>query len=480
VFETQTKVTRFVISLVLVAGVYAAYVGDPGPATASESVPIFYVDARGKTGAQIGVELGNSVRMNFPDIGSKIDGYLAYMLVGMASGTGYSAQSIFDGYLVPRIAAIKPGIELRYREEVDAMASSFGSSNVDSLGDGLLSANELWALELFAEIVRGTNCSGFGVFGSYSASNSPIVGRNVDWETNADIRSMQSIIVYRYEDRTLVNVGCAGFSVVVTGFNSDGLFGGVLDSPMGGPYPDPTGKRSYLFDLRNALENHSRISEAANALRDKQYTFSHNILFADTLDIQVLEHPQGEVGRLRTAESQLNDDLAWGKSNQIAVVNFFALAGYSNQRHLSNIMRWNRFRQLATFDTNHPANEDDVKSIMLDTINSPYSIFRDSTAQSMVFVPGRKKLFLYTVPVSGLHDPTPTMNEVSLPIPVDEILGDLDGNRSLGLEDAILGLRVLSNSDSNETVSLVREADKDGKIGLSDVLYVLQSLADLR
>jgi uncharacterized protein YkwD len=60
------------------------------------------------------------------------------------------------------------------------------------------------------------------------------------------------------------------------------------------------------------------------------------------------------------------------------------------------------------------------------------------------------------------------------------IMGDLNGNGSLGLEDAILGLRILSRSGVTGTLYLDREVDKDGRIGLPDVLYILQSLAGLR
>lgn len=59
-------------------------------------------------------------------------------------------------------------------------------------------------------------------------------------------------------------------------------------------------------------------------------------------------------------------------------------------------------------------------------------------------------------------------------------VGDLDGNGSVGLEDALLGLQVLSRSDSGKAASLERESDKDGRIGLPDVLYILQAVAFLR
>lgn len=283
------------------------------------TVPIFYVDARGKNGTEIGIALGESVKAAFPNIKQKMDAYLTQFIGQIAYRTGDSSQDIFDFYAVPRINAIKPNIEQRYRDEVSALGSQLGLSYTDILGDGDLSSNELWALQLVADIARLTNCSGFGVFGDYSASGSPIVGRNLDWYTTANLRTLQAITVYVYGNRAFINIGIAGFVGVLTGFNSNGLFAGILDSPMGGIYPDPPyNKRSYVFDLRNALENQTKISEASNVLYNKQYAFSHNILFADTTDVQVLEHPQGVNGQLRTAESQLNFDLSWGKSKQIA------------------------------------------------------------------------------------------------------------------------------------------------------------------
>ncbi len=385
------------------------------------TVPIFYVDARGKGGTEIGIALGDSVKAAFPNIEQKMDAYLAQFIGQIAYQTGDSSQDLFDYYAVPRINAIKPNIEQRYRDEVSALGSHLGVSDRDILGDGDLSLNELWALQLIGDIARETNCSGFGVFGDYSALGSPIVGRNLDWNTTADLRSLQAITVYVYENRSLVNIGFAGFVGVITGFNSNGLFAGILDSPMGGSYPDPPyNKSSYVFDLRNALETRTKISEAANLLYNKQYAFSHNILFADTTDVQVLEHPQGLNGRLRTAESQLNFDLPWGKSKQIAVVNFFALPGYSNERYSYNTQRWYRFRELANFSISNKAIVNDIESIMLDTGNS-FPIFNSDTVQSVVFTPADRKLYMYA---KGIHTST-VMEE----IPISD---DVDGD---GLSD---------------------------------------------
>ena len=383
--------------------------------SSAATLPIFYVDARGKDGTEIGNTLGNSVKARFPDIEQKIDAYLVQFIGQIENQTGYPSQYLFNYYAIPRINAIMPNIEQKYKDEVNALGLHFVLSDTDMLGDGYLSLNELWALQLITDIARETNCSGFGVFGDYSETGSPIVGRNLDWYTTGDLRSLQAITVYLYENRALVNIGFAGYVGVITGFNSNGLFAAILDSPMGGFYPDPpTNKGSYVFDLRNALETRTKISEAANLLYNKQYAYSHNILFADTTDVQVLEHPQGLHGQLRTAESQLNFDISWGKLKQIAVVNFFALPGYDNERYSYNTERWDRFRELANFSISSKAMVNDIESIMLDTGNS-FPIFNYDTVQSVVFTPADKKLYMYA---KGIHTPS-IMEEIFISDDVD-------------------------------------------------------------
>lgn len=443
--------------------------------TEAGTLPIIYVDCRGKTGTEIGVALGNAmenaVGADPAEIEAQIDSFLTYSIPG---------QWIFDYGMVPRVNVIKPNIDQKYRDEVNALASFFdASSNPDKLGDGKVSLNEFWVLQLIPDIARMTNCSGFGVFGNCSASGLPIVGRSLDWGFPPGIRNMQAITVYQYEDRTFVNIGFAGLAGVLTGFNSDGLFAGILDSPMGAAYPDPpVGKRSFVFDLRNALETCTEISEAATALYNQQYAFSHNILFADTTDVQVLEHPQGINGSLRTFASVLRSDISWGKTNQIAVVNFFALSGYSNGSSYWNYDRWNRFQTLADFNaTDNRAHAADVMNIMLDTANGPNQIFNNITVQSMVFTPAGRKLYLYTVPESGIHDSNPVMSEITIML---SISGDINNDGSAGLTDAILALQVISGIEPSTTVHKEADVNGDGKIGIEEVIYILQKISGLR
>jgi hypothetical protein len=106
------------------------------------TVPIFYVDARGKSGTEVGIALGDSIKAEFPNIEKKMDSYLYY----------FTSQDLFDNYAVPRINAIKPNIDQWYRDEVSGLSSRLDLSGTDELGDGKLSSNELWALQLMADI----------------------------------------------------------------------------------------------------------------------------------------------------------------------------------------------------------------------------------------------------------------------------------------------------------------------------------------
>lgn len=375
---------------------------------ASATPPIFSVDARGKIGAEIGQALGRLWQRQIPDIAARIDHYLASCI----------SQYAFDREVESRLQTILPAIAQAYRDEVEGLASILVQTERTKLGDGLLSMQELWYFQLIPDLGRQQRSSGFSVFGQSSAAGGPIVGRNLDWTTTADLRSLHAITVYRYAKRSVVNIGFAGFLGVVTGFNSDGLFVAHLDAPMGLPDPDlGPGVHSAVFDIRQALETGRTISDAATALSPVRTPYSHNVLLADTRDVQVLEHPQSKPGRLRTASSPLRHDISWDRPEQIAAVNFFALRGYWNEP--LQAIKWRRFQELAVFSAQHPAQISDVMSIMLDTADEPsYRIFNSGTIHSLIFTSADRTLYLYTAPVSGQHPARPVMEQIKLSLPV--------------------------------------------------------------
>ena len=371
---------------------------------ASSTLPVFHVDAKEQTGMDTGKILGKAFKKQFPTIEKIYDTYLA----------SFVTQEQFNEWVQVRVNILKPNIDPAYRDEVNGIASTWTISSRDQLGDGFLSLNEFWVLQLIPDVGRRTNCSGFGVWGDFSALNSPIVGRNMDWITDEGLRSLQAITVYEYEEQTVVNIGFAGYMGVVSGFNREGLFVAHLDSPLGMRYPEPPiGDHAIVFDLRKVLETKNRISPAAKELSQHQYGFSHNILMADRFDIQVLEQPQGHPAHLRNNFSPLRTEMLWEKANQIAVVNCFVLkSSPANCITSSNNYRWHRFRTLAQFKRTNQAEVKDIINIMFDTSNPYQEIFNQKTVQSMVFTPKDKRLYLYTVPISGIHNSHPVMHEI--------------------------------------------------------------------
>jgi len=382
--------------------------------------PVFHVDAKDKTGVGIGTTLGKALKKQFPNIEKIYDNYLA----------SFVDQDQFNEWVQKRVNVIKPNIKSAYRDEVNTIASTWVISSRDILGDCFLSLNEFWVIQLIPDIGLWTIGSGFGVWGHFSALNAPIVGINMDWYTTEALRSLQAIMVYEYKNQSVVNIGFAGYVGVVSGFNSEGLFVAHLDSPLGKRYPEPPiGDDAIVFDLRQVLEKKNRISAAARDLSKQQYGFSHNILMADTFDVQVLEQPQGQLAHLRNNTSNFHHnhnqriEMSWEKANQIAVVNCFALrSSPANCINSVDSYRWHRFKTLARFNsTDNQAQVKDVINIMFDTANPLQEIFNHKTVQSMVFTPKDKKLYLYTVPISGIQSTHPMMQEMANLLPTSQV-----------------------------------------------------------
>jgi hypothetical protein len=60
-------------------------------------------------------------------------------------------------------------------------------------------------------------------------------------------------------------------------------------------------------------------------------------------------------------------------------------------------------------------------------------------------------------------------------------LGDVDGSGAIDLTDAILGLRILAGINiSPRTITLCADVNHDNKIGIEEVIYILQYLSKLR
>lgn len=96
-----------------------------------------------------------------------------------------------------------------------------------------------------------------------------------------------------------------------------------------------------------------------------------------------------------------------------------------------------------------------VKSILLDTVDK---------------VPGLENRL-----VSGGR-----LNALAALSNVVCLVGNVTGSGAIGLEDAILSLRILSSLDSTTSICRTADVDGDGRIGLAEADYALQILAGLR
>ncbi|ESQ14819.1 MAG TPA: hypothetical protein DDY14_10475 [Chromatiaceae bacterium] len=382
------------------------------PCAASQTPPVFYVDVQGKSGTEIGRTLGGAIKQRFPDIEKRYDTYLHHLFDRLGFEQGIAEQ----------VQAMLPNIDQRYRDEMEGIASRWQISSRDQPGDGYLSLNEYWLMQLLADIGLRTRGSGFGVWGTTSASGSPVVGRNVDWYTDESLRSLQAITVYQDQRGGIANIGFAGYVGMLSGFNQHGLFLAHLDSPLRQPDSDPAAYHAIFFAIRRALETSSRIAAARAQLTGKQYASSHNILMADKIEVQVLEQPRASPPLVRTDSSRYRASNPWNRPEQIAVVDCYVLArSPSNCYDSQDTLRWQRFRSLARFNAgDNPARVTDIIEIMFDNAHPPQAIFNSSSVQAMAFTPANGKFYLYATPVSGVHEPDPHMLEFSkLILPVE-------------------------------------------------------------
>ena len=64
------------------------------------------------------------------------------------------------------------------------------------------------------------------------------------------------------------------------------------------------------------------------------------------------------------------------------------------------------------------------------------------------------------------------------------LLGDINGNGSVGLEDATLALQVISGTNPSgirpDYASSGADVNGDGKIGIEEVVYILQKVSKVR
>ncbi|MCX6360436.1 MAG: C45 family autoproteolytic acyltransferase/hydrolase [Armatimonadetes bacterium] len=295
------------------------------------------LDFTGTTPRQVGADYGQAIKAIKPDFEAQLDTFLADMLGG---------DAMFAA-LLHRVDAIKPQLDASYREEIEGIASSLSGGSTDKLGDGQLSLNELYMVNLNTDALRPTQCSFTSVWGQRSATRRTISARVLDWPDGPTfpMAKCQAVVHYVNGAKSVYTIGYLGYQGMLTGINSQGVFGAVLDSPSWAPFPDPpTGYYSYSFDLRHALENQQTLDGVASAMTAHPYTFCHNIALSDPSISRILENDQtpGHRRALRSDTSALRSGVTWGISNAVASVNSFLLPENvdNHSQDVHNVARW--------------------------------------------------------------------------------------------------------------------------------------------
>jgi len=99
--------------------------------------------------------------------------------------------------LIQRARAIRPQIDPAYRDEIEGFASEFSGGDTDVAGDGKLSTDEVYLLNLLPDIAHVTQCSAVSVFGARSATGSTITARLLDWLPLEQLPKGQTVTTIR-------------------------------------------------------------------------------------------------------------------------------------------------------------------------------------------------------------------------------------------------------------------------------------------
>jgi hypothetical protein len=121
------------------------------------------------------------------------------------------------------------------------------------------------------------------------------------------------------------------------------------------------------------------------------------------------------------------------------------------------------------------------------TLDPPGGSYSEGTIVEMMATPGEGYMFdQWSGDLSGSPNPEfitmdsdKTLTAIFIEIPL-QALGNLNKDTEVDLEDAILGLQVITGNETSVVYESWMDVNIDDKIGLEEVLYILQEEAGLR
>ncbi len=313
-----------------------------------------------------------------------------------------------------------------YLDEINGIGSVLVNADKDICGDGKLSLNELYLVNLFLDVLGGEKyytpdkkrtklkagaCNGISIYGTQSETGGTLTGRILDWADAVAMCGMHTVTIIKYKKKTIVSVGFVGIQGLITGISTDYIFAGLLYSHTGKKF-SYSSPHSLLFDLRYALENYSTLNDAANYTINLQFDYMMNnlLLFSDAEMGVIVENDFTQTAEntqrraIRASDSELNKGIAWDFSSAVATVNGFALKGqfdnFTTQDY--NYKRWKSFRsQLYEKMQNKDkkVSQEGLKAIMTYYTGNQPGDFHDGD----IYDDFTKHIALFTVSGTGDH-----------------------------------------------------------------------------
>lgn len=417
------KLSTFIILIVHLAGCTA------GKEAAVPKEPVSVVNkgshfevvldfTAGTSHFEMGKAYGAAILQAMPQYEALLDSYLA--------DTAKSSQEL--DYLLARVKDIKPQMNPDYVDEIEGIASNLSGMTQNSRGDGKLSVDELFLINLFPDVARSTQCSALSVYGQRSETQETMTARILEWYsgTQNQLSRLQAVVTYKNSDKSIVTIGYLGYMGTISGFNDDKVFGAILDAGTGLMYSSSS-KYSYPMDLRYALEHYQTIDEVADYLKspDRAYTFSHLIFLSDPSVSKVLENnvagKANSIRDLRTEQSKFNGKIAWDIPDSIGTVNSFLSKGNFNNHSyfLGNTARFESMKHELK-SKGEEVSLDELKSIATyysgeepreQTDGDLYTL---GTQQIIIFEPGKLNLEVFFRPATNALPTVPRFETITV------------------------------------------------------------------
>ncbi|MBW1713913.1 MAG: hypothetical protein JRJ59_12285 [Deltaproteobacteria bacterium] len=359
----------------------------------------------GSSLAQAGPDYADQILETVPDFEYLVDSYLDEI----------SFHDFIYQVFINRARQIKASLSQEYRDLIEGMASRMSGGQTNVRGDGRVSEDEAYVVNLITDVARATQCSALSVFGSRSVSGRTITSRNLEWETGSQnqLPRLQAATTILEGSKSVFMRGHLGYFGVLSAINDDKVFAAVLDSNSLMWYTS-AGKRSYVFDLLEALRTCSSLDQTAAYVADpaKEYAFNHLVFLSDPDLSKVLENNISGAGSnmrraLRTCHSELNPGVSWGIDNSVCAVNSFVLQGNHDNHTIydGNYARWNNYRDLLQA-AGEPVGAEELKAMAsylsgTDPGADAGDIYRGGEQQMMIVEPDSLGLEVFFRPRTG-------------------------------------------------------------------------------